>query len=108
MSKNGNQDLFDSDQKVWFRCDRGFKLDGQKDFECQDDGSWKPQPFPRCVPDSECFAASSVLVLSKAMGIWTQLQYRVFWFEIANKCVDTISKLFRAGLALGIGVVEID
>ena len=53
VSKNGNQDLFDPDQKVWFRCDRGFKLDGHKDFECQDDGSWKPQPFPRCVQDGE-------------------------------------------------------
>ena len=52
-SKNGNQDSFDPDQKVWFKCDRGFKLDGHKDFECQDDGSWEPQPFPRCVPERE-------------------------------------------------------
>ena len=55
VSKSNNQDLFDPHQKVWFRCDRGFKLDGHKDFVCQDDGSWEPQPFPRCVSESKCF-----------------------------------------------------
>ena len=55
VSKTNNQQLFDAGQKVWFNCDRGFKLDGKKDFVCQKDGSWEPQPFPRCVPDGELF-----------------------------------------------------
>ena len=53
VSKNNNQKLFDAGQKVWFKCDRGFKLDGKKDFVCQNDGSWEPQPFPKCVPDGK-------------------------------------------------------
>ena len=46
---NDDQDQFKPGQKVWFKCDPHYTLVGDKDFVCQKDGSWKPQPFPRCV-----------------------------------------------------------
>ena len=50
---NKNQDLFNPGKKVWFKCDEGFYLVGKKDFVCQKDGNWNPQPFPSCVRRSK-------------------------------------------------------
>ena len=53
LSKNNNQELFDDGEKVWFKCNQGFDLNGTKEFFCQRDGNWKPQPFPVCVRRGE-------------------------------------------------------
>ena len=53
ISRARNQKLFNPGEKVWFKCDDGFDLVGAKDFVCQRDGNWRPQPFPRCVRRSE-------------------------------------------------------
>ena len=55
LSKNWNQILFNSGEKVWFRCDDGYYLDGRKYVVCQENGNWQPQPFPRCVRQSKKF-----------------------------------------------------
>ena len=44
-----NQLLFNPNDEIWFKCDDGFVLDGIEGFFCQSDGSWTPQPFPKCV-----------------------------------------------------------
>ena len=53
VSRNKNQVLFKAGEKVWFKCDNGFNLVGAKDFVCQRNGNWLPQPFPRCVRRGE-------------------------------------------------------
>ena len=49
LSQNLNQNLFNPGEKVWFKCDYGYDLDGKKYVVCQKNGNWQPQPFPRCV-----------------------------------------------------------
>ena len=53
ISRNKFQNIFKPGEKIWFKCDGGFDLIGNKDFICREDGNWKPQPFPRCVQKSE-------------------------------------------------------
>ena len=45
--------LFSPGEKIWFKCDNGFNLIGAKDFTCQRNGNWQPQPFSRCVGRGE-------------------------------------------------------
>ena len=53
ISRKKNQKSFNRREKVWFKCDKGFDLVGKKDFVCQKNGNWKPQPFPKCTLKSE-------------------------------------------------------
>ena len=53
VSRGKNQVLFKTGEKVWFKCDNGFVLQGAKDFVCQRNGNWLPQPFPKCVRRGE-------------------------------------------------------
>ncbi|XP_076818246.1 E-selectin-like isoform X4 [Clavelina lepadiformis] len=42
-----DETLFDVGEKIWFKCDRGFDLNGVKDLKCLSNGRWSA-PFPRC------------------------------------------------------------
>ena len=42
-----DEKLFDVGEKIWFKCDRGFDLNGVKDLKCLSNGRWSA-PFPRC------------------------------------------------------------
>ena len=47
-----NQKTYRIGQRVDFRCDKGFRLEGPGWLKCQDDGEFNGNP-PRCVPDGE-------------------------------------------------------
>ncbi|XP_076821154.1 E-selectin-like isoform X2 [Clavelina lepadiformis] len=42
-----DETLFDVGEKIWFKCDRGFDLNGVKDLKCLSNRRWSA-PFPRC------------------------------------------------------------
>ena len=55
VSRKKNQEVFGVDEKVWFKCDKGFDLVGKKNFVCRKNGNWKPQPFPKCARKSKFY-----------------------------------------------------
>ena len=44
--------LFDAGDRIWFRCNRGFKLNGRADLTCQKNGEWNDE-FPVCVGENK-------------------------------------------------------
>ena len=71
ISKNENQKVFNPGEKVWFKCIGCFQLAGNKDFVCQKDGNWKPQPFPKCVRQG------NVILCKSGRSFWLSFQLRV-------------------------------
>ncbi|XP_076805074.1 P-selectin-like [Clavelina lepadiformis] len=46
-----DKDRFDVGDKIWFKCNRGFELNGVKDLECLGNGQWSDD-FPTCNPEA--------------------------------------------------------